>query len=120
MIAPATAITGTSAFTPMSGSSATVRKMPVPKPPMPPTMAAQRAIAAMAARVGGSRSNLARHRARAPATVDGHVGERRLGDLYHPRVLRPALGVDLDRHRDGGVADAPDLHVEGQQVADLH
>src|SRR5687767_11629963 len=124
MIAPATAITGTSALTPMSGSSAMLRKMPVPNPPMPPTTAAPAETAATTASVAGSRSRiedpLAGHRARAPVTVDRHVGERCFGDLDDPRVFRPSLGVDLHVHRDGRAAQAHQVDVEGEQVAALH
>src|SRR5687768_18458306 len=121
MITPATASTGTSALTPMSGTSAAVRITPVPKPPMPPTMAAPSASTATAASVGASSSNLAgRHGARPPVRVDGDVGKRRLGDLHDVRVGRPALGEHLDRDGDRGGADALHLDVERQQVADLH
>src|SRR3990170_2100161 len=100
MMTPATASTGTSALTPMSGTSAAVRMTPVPKPPMPPTIAAPSESTATAASVGASSSNLAgRHGARAPDGVDGDVGERRLGDLDHLRIGRAALGVHLDRDR---------------------
>ncbi len=57
MMTPATASTGTSAFTPMSGASAAVRMTPVPNPPMPPTTAAPKASSATAASVGASSSN---------------------------------------------------------------
>src|SRR3954453_7377353 len=101
MITPATAMTGTSAFTPMSGTSAAARITPVPKPPMPPTIAAPMESSATAARVEASRRNLgAENRARPPGGVDRHVGERRLGHLHHPRVLGAALGVHLDGDRD--------------------
>src|SRR5687768_16543529 len=122
MITPATASTGTTALTPISGVSAAVRITPVPNPPMPPMMAAPSASSATAASVVASRSNLGarRHRARAPVGVDGDVGQRGLGDLHHPGVGGPALGIDLDRHRDGGVADVLDVDVEGKQDPDLH
>src|SRR5687768_10115177 len=103
MITPATASTGITALTPISGTSAAVRMMPAPKPLMPLSVAATTATRATAASVGASRSKLgARHRARAPVAVDRHVGERGLGDLDHGRVRRPALGVHLDVHRDRG------------------
>src|SRR5437762_8700707 len=106
MITPATASTGTSAFTPITGASAAVRITPVPNPPMPPMIAAPAASTATAASVGASSSKLAaRHRARTPARIDRHVGEGGLGDLHHPGIFRPALGVDLDRDGDRGVAD---------------
>src|SRR5262245_6520400 len=120
MITPATASTGTSALTPISGVSAAVRTMPVPKPPTAPITAAPRPSRATMARVAGSSSKLARHRARPAVAVDGDVGEGRLGDLDGARVLRPPLGVDLHRHGDRGVADALHVDVEGQHVADLH
>src|SRR5688572_3444566 len=120
MITPATASTGTSALTPISGVSAAVRITPVPKPPMAPITAAPRASSATAARVNGSSSKLARHRARAPFAIDGDVGQRGLGHLDDLRVLRPSLGVHLDRDGDRGGADALDLDVERNHVADLH
>src|SRR5688500_4618433 len=121
MITPATASTGTTALMPISGTSAAARITPVPKPPMPPMIAAPSASTATAESVGASSSNLAgRNGARAPAGVDGDVGERGLGDLDHVRVGRPALGEHFDRHRDGGGADALDVDVERKQVADLH
>src|SRR5262245_10261843 len=107
MTMPATAITGTTAFTPISGTSAAVRITPVPKPLMPLITAAPSASAATAASVGASSSNLgARHRARAAVAVDRDVGERRLGHLDDVRIGRPALGEHLDPHRDRSVADA--------------
>src|SRR5260221_11364917 len=97
MTTPATASTGTTALTPISGVNAAVRMMPVPKPPMPLITAAPSASAATAASVGASSSNLAsRHRARAPVAIDGDEGERRPGDLYHLRFEGLALGIDLD------------------------
>src|SRR5687768_2026966 len=121
MMTPATARTGMTALMPMSGTSAAVRMTPVPKPPTPPTTAAASATAATAASVGASRSkSAARHGARAPFAVDGDVGERRLGDLDGGRVGRAALGVDLHLDGDRGVADALDVDVEGEHVADLH
>src|SRR3954466_14837678 len=107
MIAPATASTGITALTPISGASAAVRMIPVPKPPMPPTVAAIIAAAATSASVGASSSNalVARHGARSPGAVDGDVGKRRLGDLHHLRIGRPPLRVDLDRDGDRGLAD---------------
>src|SRR5512145_2206304 len=103
MITPATASTGTSALMPMSGTRAAARITPVPKPPMPPMIAAPRASSATAARVGASSSNLgSRNRARTSAGIDGDVGERRLGDLHHPRALGAPLGEDFDGHRDRG------------------
>src|SRR2546423_6817563 len=121
MMMPATASTGTTCFTPRSGVSAAVRITPVPTPQMPPTIAAPRPSAATAASVGASSSKLAaRHRAGPSVAIDGDVGERRLGDLHHRRVGGPALGEDLDRDRDRGVADALDLGIERKHVADLH
>src|SRR5262245_23616192 len=121
MITPATAITGTSALKPMSGTSAAARITPVPKPPMPPTIAAPSASTATAASVVASSGKLAaRNRARLPGRVDGDVGERRLGDLHHAWALGTALGVDLDRERDRRGADPFQVDVEGQEVADLH
>src|SRR6185503_781877 len=120
MMPPATASTGITALTPISGASAAVRMMPVPKPPMPPTTAATMPSAATKIRFVRSRSKSARHGARPPGAVDGDVGERRLGDLHHLGVGGAALGVDLDRYGDRGVADAFYLDVERQQVADLH
>src|SRR6266852_3482854 len=111
MMTPATARTGTSALTPISGASAAARITPVPKPPRPPT----------AARVGASSSNLAaRYRARPAVAVDGDVGERGLGHLDDLRVRRPALGVYLDGDGDRGVPDPHQVGVEGKHVADLH
>src|SRR5438874_4276695 len=122
MIAPATASTGITCFTPISGASAAVRMMPVPKPPMPPTIAATIATAATSASVDASSSNssIARHGARPPGAVDGDIGERRLGDFHHLRIRWPALGVHLNCHGDRGGADALDVDVEREQVADLH
>src|SRR5688500_20152768 len=121
MMTPATASTGTSAFTPISGTSAAVRITPVPKPPMPPTIAAPSASTATPASVDGSSSNLAgRHGARAPDGVDGDVGEGRLGDLDHLRVGRAALGEHFHRDGDRAGADALHVDVEGQEVAHLH
>src|SRR5574341_374603 len=121
MTMPATAITGITALMPMSGTSAAVRMMPVPKPLMPLMTAAPTASAATAASVGASSSKLgAGHRARPAVAVDGDVGQRRLGHLDDVRVGRPALGVDLDPDRDRRVADAHDIRIEGEQVADLH
>src|SRR5205823_9256554 len=122
MIAPATASTGITCFTPISGASAAVRMMPVPKPPMPPTIAATIATAATSASVDASSSNssIARHGARPPGAVDGDVGERRLGHLDHLRVGRAALGIHLYRDGDRGRADALDLDVKREEVADLH
>src|ERR687895_2873901 len=118
MMTPATASTGTRALTPMSGASAAVRMTPVPKPPMPPTIAAPTASNATATRVGASRSKLrSRHRARAAVRIDGDVGERRLGHLHHPRVLGAPLGIDLDRDGDRGVADFLDVDEEGKKIA---
>src|SRR5688572_25189823 len=98
MITPATASTGTTCFTPISGVSAAVRITPVPKPPMPPITAAPAASRATASRVGGSRSRLVlrRHRPRPAVAVDGDVGERRLGHLDDGGIRRAALGIDLD------------------------
>src|SRR5205814_5789027 len=77
MMTPATARTGTSALTPISGASAAARITPVPKPPRPPITAAPRPSAPTAARVGASSSNLAaRYRARPAVAVDRHVRER--------------------------------------------
>src|SRR5438067_3548770 len=122
MIAPATASTGITLFTPISGASAAVRMMPVPKPPMPPTIAATIGTPAMSASVGASSSNasVARHGARPSRAVDGDVRKRRLGHLHHFRIGGPALGVHLDRHGDRGRADAVEVDVEREQVADLH
>src|SRR6476646_4133089 len=120
MMTVATASTGTTALTPISGVSAAVRMMPVPNPPVAPITAATRPTSATAASVGGSSSKLARHRARPPVAVDGDVSERRFRHLNRARVLGAPLGVDLDRHRDRGLADALELDVEGQHVADLH
>src|SRR5262245_22222753 len=120
MITVATASTGTSALTPMSGVSAAVRITPVPKPPTLPITAAPSASSATAARVSGSSSKLARYRARPPVAVDGDVGERRLGHLHCLRVLRPTLGIHLDRDGDRCGSDALDVDVEGNHVADLH
>src|SRR3954471_20935424 len=120
MMTPATASTGTSALTPMSGASAAVRMMPVPKPPTLPITAAPRPSRATAASVGASSSKLARYAARPAVAVDGDVGERRLGHLDRLRLLGTALGVDLDRHGDRRRADALEIHVERQDVADLH
>src|SRR5918995_6199039 len=107
MMMPATARTGITAFTPISGTSAAARITPVPNPLIPLTVAATSASTATAASVGASSSNLGRrHRARSPVAVDGDVGEGRLGHLDHLRVGGPALGIDLDIHRNGG---APDL-----------
>src|SRR5689334_11109873 len=121
MTAPATAMTGISAFTPISGASAAVRIAPVPNPPMPPTAAANTPTAATRARSPGSRSNaLARHRARPPRAVDRDVGERRLGDLDDLGIGGTALGEHLDGDGDRRGADPLYVHVEGKQVADLH
>src|SRR5437764_4852571 len=121
MMAPATASTGITLFTPISGASAAVRMMPVPKPPMPPTTAATMPSAATMASAEASSSNLvARHGARPPSAVDGDVGERRLGDLDDLGIRRPALGKHFHRHGDRRRADALDLDVEREQVADLH
>src|SRR3989442_11981932 len=121
MMRPATASRGTSALTPISGTSAAVRITPVPNPPMPPTIAAPMATSATAARVGASSSNLgARHGARTPAGVDCDVGERGFGDLHHAGILGTAFGVDLHRHGDRGVTDLFHVDVERKQVADLH
>src|SRR5882762_2603624 len=101
MITPATARTGTSALTPISGA---------PRPSAP-----------TAARVGASSSNLAaRYRARPAVAIDRHVGERRLGDLDDLRVRGPALGIHLDGDGDRGVADPHQVGIEGKHVADLH
>src|SRR5688572_8846936 len=121
MTTPATASTGITAFTPMSGTSPTVRMMPAPKPLMPLTVAATTASAATAASVGPSSSNLVlRHRPWPPVAIDGDVSERRLGDLHDFGLFGTALGVDLDVHRDRGRADAHQIDVKGNQVADLH
>src|ERR1700740_884226 len=113
MIAPATARTGITALTPMSGASAAVRMMPVPKPPMPPTTAAMMPSAATRASAGASSSNsVARQRTRPPGAVDRDIGQGRLGDLHDARIGRPPLGVNLDRHGDRGGADALDVDVE--------
>src|SRR5262245_42296304 len=121
MMTPATASTGTSALTPISGVSAAVRMMPVPKPPTAPITAAPRPSSATTARVNGSSSKLLLgDRPRPAAAVDGDVGEGRLGDLDRLRILRPALGEHLDLHGDRGGADALDVDVEGHHVADLH
>src|SRR5918995_5693066 len=117
MTMPATESTGSTAFGPISGTSAAVRITPAPKPLMPLTMAAPTASRAIAASVGASSSNLGDgQRARTPVAVDRDVGQRRLGDLHHFRVGRPALGVDLDVHRDRGAADAHQVDVERKQV----
>src|SRR3977135_346345 len=101
MMTPATARTGTSALTPISGASAAARITPVPKPPRPPITAAPRPKAPTA-----SSSNLAaRYRARPAVAVDGDVGERRLGHLDDLGVGGPALGIDLYRDGDRGVPD---------------
>src|SRR5215208_363249 len=111
MMMPATASTGITALTPISGTSAAVRITPVPKPLMPLTIAAPTASMATAASVGASSSNLGGgQRARTPVAVDRDVGQGRLGDLHHRRVGRPALGEYLDLHRDRG---APDAHQVG-------
>src|SRR5207302_4104341 len=121
MMTPATARTGTSALTPISGASAAARITPVPKPPRPPITAAPRPSAPTAARVGASSSNLAvRYRARPPVAIDRHVGERRLGDLDDGRVRGPALGIDLDGDGDRGGPDPHQVGIEGKHVADLH
>src|SRR5262245_51310108 len=120
MMTPATASTGITCFTPMSGVSAAVRMMPVPKPPMPPITAAPRASAATAVSVKGSSSTSARDRPRAPARVDGDVGERRLGHLHHLAVLAPALGIDLDLHCHRGGAELDQLGIAGEEIADQH
>src|SRR5688572_22647204 len=121
MMMPATASTGITAFTPISGTSAAARITPVPKPLIPLIVAATSASTATAASVGASSSNLGgRHRARAPVAIDRHVGQRRLGHLDDLRIGRPALGVDLDVHRDRGAPDLHQVDVEGEQVADLH
>src|SRR5688572_30090724 len=120
MMMPATARTGITAFTPISGTSAAARITPVPKPLMPLIVAATRSSSATAASVGASSSNLGgRHRALAPVAIDRDVGERRLGHLDHRRVGKPALGVDLDVHGDRGAPDLHQVHVEREQVADL-
>src|SRR3954462_13056796 len=120
MMTPATASTGTSALTPMSGASAAVRMMPVPKPPTLPITAAPRPSRATAASVSGSSSKLARYGARPAVAVDGDVGEGRFRHLDRAGLLRPAFGKHLDRHGDRGGADALELDVERQHVADLH
>src|SRR5262245_37889937 len=120
MTTPATASTGTTGLMPISGTSAAARITPVPNPPMPPTTAAPAPSAATAASVAGSSSKLARHRARAPVAVDGDVGERRLGDLHHLRVGGPPLGEHLDLDGNRGIADAHQLGIKRQHVADLH
>src|SRR3954466_4228207 len=121
MMLPAPASTGITALTPMNGASAAVRMMPVPKPPMPPTTAAMTPRAATSASAVASSSNSgARHRARAPGAVDRDVGERRFRHLHHLEIGRPALGEHLDSDGDGGGADALDVDVKGQQIADLH
>src|SRR5437762_2053956 len=121
MMTPATARTGTSALTPISGASAAARITPVPKPPRPPITAAPRPSAPTAARVGASSSNLAaRYRARPAVAVDRHVRERRLGHLDDLRVRGPALGVYLDADSDRGVPDPHQVGIEGKHVADLH
>src|SRR5919108_5537376 len=109
MMTPATASTGTTLFTPISGASAAVRITPVPKPPMPPTTAAARPSAATAASVYASSSNLALDGPGPAVAIDCDVGERCLGDLYDGGIRRPALGEDFYLHRDRGIADAHDL-----------
>src|SRR5687768_8533213 len=102
MIAPATASTGMTALMPISGASSAARMTPVPKPPTPLMIAAPMAAAATSARVVASSSKLAAgHRAGPAVAIDGDVGQRRLGHLHHGRRVRRALGVHLDRHRDG-------------------
>src|SRR6185436_17568464 len=116
MMTPATASTGITALTPISGTSAAVRITPVPKPLMPMTMAAPTASTAMAASVGASSSNLGRgQRARTPVAIDRDVGERRLGDLHHRGVGRPALGEHLHLHGDRSAAYAHQVGVEREQ-----
>src|SRR5919108_61568 len=78
MMTPATASTGTTLFTPISGASAAVRITPVPKPPMPPTTAAARPSAATAASVYASSSNLALDGPGPAVAIDCDVGERAL------------------------------------------
>src|SRR4051812_19026284 len=112
MIAPATASTGITALTPISGASAAVSTAPVPKPPMPPTTAAATASAATAASEDASSSTaLARHAARPAVGVDRDVGQRRLGHLDDLRVGGAPLGehFHVDRHR--GVADADHIGI---------
>src|SRR5438445_292448 len=121
MMTPATARTGTSALTPISGTRAAARITPVPKPPRPPITAAPRPSAPTAARAGASSSNLAaRYRARPAVAIDGDVGERGLGHLDDLRVRGPALGVYLDADGDRGVPDPHQVGIEGKHVADLH
>src|SRR5690349_24140077 len=121
MIAPATASTGITAFTPMKGASAAVRMMPVPKPPMPPTTAATMPSAATMASAEASSSNLvARHGARVPGAVDRHVGEDGVGHLHHLGIRRAPLGVNLDLHGERHRTGAHQVEVEREQVADLH
>ena len=104
---PATASTGITALTPISGTSPTARMTPAPKPLMPLTIAATTASAATAASVGPSSSNWCfGHRPRPPVAVDRDVGERRLGHLHDFRIVGPALGVHLDVHGDRAAADA--------------
>src|SRR5688500_9116615 len=120
MITPATASTGTSALTPITGTSAAVRMMPVPNPPMPPTTAAATASAATAASVGASSSNLAGlHRPRTPVAVNRDIGQRRFRDLHHRGIGGTALGVHLDLHGDRSVAYLDEVRVERHKVADL-
>src|SRR6267143_2331502 len=117
MITPATASTGTTALMPRSGVSAALRMTPVPKPPIPPTIAAARPSAATAASVGASRSNLAaRHRARAAGGIYRDVGQGRLGHLDDRGIRRPALREHLHLHGHRGVADAQEVGVERKHV----
>src|SRR5437763_6769530 len=121
MIAPATASTGMTAFTPMKGASAAVRMMPVPKPPMPPTTAATMPSTATSASAGASSSkSVARHGTRPSGAVDRDVRQDRLRHLHHFRVGRAPLGVHLDLHRDRSFSRAHVVYVEREQVADLH
>src|ERR671934_91922 len=80
------------------------------------------ATAARSASVGASSntSSVARHGARSPGAVDCDVGERRLRDLHHLGIGGPALRVDLYGDGDGRRADALDLDVERDEIADLH
>jgi hypothetical protein len=61
-----------------------------------------------------------RERSRVAVAVDGHVGQVRLGHLDHLRVGRVALCIDADVYGDRSPADALDLGIEAQQVADGH
>src|SRR4051794_32366636 len=107
MIAPATASTGITLFTPMKGARAAVRMMPVPNPPMPPTTAARMPSAATNASAGASSSkSVARHGPGPPGAVDRYVGQDRFGDLDHFRRRGTPLGVNLDLHRDGSGSGA--------------